>query len=290
MFLLNENTHLLVQGITGTQGQFHTKAMQDYGTKIVAGVTPNKGGTQFLNIPIYNTVKEAIEAHPEINATILFVPARFCKDAIFESIHMQITLLTIITEGLPILDSMEILNDAKKRDIYIIGPNSPGIISPKYKCKVGIMPSGFFPRGNVGICSRSGTLSYEIALHLKNSKKGISTAIGIGGDPLIGPTIVDVLQKFEEDKDTKVIVLIGEIGGNLEEASAKCIKEEISKPVIGYIAGRTINLKEKRFGHAGAFITSSGVGTAKHKIEVLESAGVDIARYPAEIETLIRKY
>jgi len=152
------------------------------------------------------------------------------------------------------------------------------------------MPSSFFPRGNVGICSRSGTLSYEIALHIKNSKRGISKAIGIGGVPLIGPTIVDVLHKFEEDKDTKLIVLIGEIGGNLEESSAKYIKEEISKPVIGYIAGRTINLKEKRFGHAGALITSSGVGTAKHKIEVLESVGVDIARYPAEIETLIKKY
>ncbi|NVM53470.1 MAG: succinate--CoA ligase subunit alpha [Candidatus Helarchaeota archaeon] len=289
MFLLNENTLVLVQGITGTQGRFHTKAMLDYGTKIVAGVTPGKGGTSLMNIPIYNSVKEAVESHPEINTTILFVPAKFCKNAALEAINNQIPLMIIITEGIPLLDSLEIINYASEKNIYVIGPNSPGIISPKYKCKVGIMPSHFFPSGNVGICSRSGTLSYEIALSVKYSNRGISTAIGIGGDPLIGPTFTDVLEKFENDDDTELIILIGEIGGGLEEASAEHIKK-LSKPVIGFIAGRTINVKGKRFGHAGALITSGGEGTAQHKIDILESVGVKIAKYPTEIKNIIKRY
>lgn len=289
MLLLNENTQVLVQGITGRQGRFHTQAMINYGTKIKAGVTPGKGGTQLFNIPIYNTVQDAIEKHPEINATILFVPARFCRDASLEAINHNIPLMVIITEGIPIIDSLEIVNRAKETGIYIIGPNCPGIISPKYKCKVGIMPADFFPPGNVGILSRSGTLSYEIAINVKKAGMGISTAIGIGGDPIIGPTMIDVLEKFEKDDQTKIIILIGEIGGGQEEAAAEYIKANVSKPVLGFIAGRTINLKGKRFGHAGALITSSGEGTAQHKVKVLEAAGVNVAKNPTEIQELLKK-
>ncbi len=290
MFLLNHNTRVLVQGITGTQGQFHTKAMLEYGTKIVAGVTPGKGGTSFQSIPIYNSVKEALEVHPEINTTILFVPAKFCKAAALEAIDNRIPLIVIITEGIPLLDSLEIVNRAAQERLYVIGPNCPGIIAPSYKCKVGIMPANFFPPGHVGILSRSGTLSYEIALSIKSAGLGISTAIGIGGDPIIGPTIQDVLARFETDDETDLIILIGEIGGRQEEIGAKYIQNYISKPVIGFIAGRTIKLKGKRFGHAGALITSSGSGTAQQKIEALERAGVDIALTPLEIPKLLQKY
>ncbi len=290
MFLINEETRVLVQGITGTQGGFHTQTMLNYGTKIIAGVTPGKGGKQLFDIPIYNNVQEAVENHPEINATILFVPAKFCKDAAIDAIRMQIPIITIITENIPVLSSLEIIHRAEEENCYVIGPNSPGIISPKFKCKLGIMPSQFFPNGDIGICSRSGTLSYEIALHVKKSNLGVSTAIGIGGDPIIGPTITDVLNKFEKDDDTRLIILIGEIGGGLEEASAEYIRKKMSKPVIGYIAGRTINLKGKRFGHAGALITSSGMGTAQNKIDALESAGVEIAKDPTEIKKLLEKY
>lgn len=290
MFLLNDDTRVLVQGITGTQGRFHTKAMLEYGTKVVAGVTPGKGGTSYLDIPIYDKVEEAVSEHPEINASILFVPARFCKSATFEAINAKLPLITIITEGLPIIDSMQIVNRVEKEGLYLIGPNCPGIITPKYNCKVGIMPNELFPDGDVGICSRSGTLSYEIAINVQRAGLGISTAIGIGGDPIIGPTFSDVLERFEKDDDTKTIILIGEIGGGQEEASADYIKKGVSKPVIGYIAGRTINLKGKRFGHAGALITSSGEGTAQHKVEVWESVGVEVAKSPTEIRELVAKH
>ncbi len=288
MFLLNEDTHILVQGITGNQGRFHTKSMLEYGTEVVAGVTPRKGGTSFMDVPVYNTVKEALKEHSEINSSIIFVPARFCLDASIEAITNDIPLITIITEGIPIIDSLEIINRAKIKNLYVIGPNCPGIISPKYKCKVGIMPVDFFPPGNVGILSRSGTLTYEIAISVKKAGRGISTAIGIGGDPIIGPTMVDVLEKFEQDEETDTIILIGEIGGGQEEAAAEYIKNNISKPVFAYIAGRTINLKGKRFGHAGALITSSGAGTAQHKIKALESVGVKVAKSPTEMQDLVK--
>lgn len=289
MFLLDEDTRVLIQGITGNQGRFHTKAMLEYGTKVVAGVTPGKGGENIQNIPIYNSVGEAKDENSEINASILFVPARFCKTAVLESIQSKIPLMVIITEGIPVYDSLEVVNLAKKEGLYIVGPNCPGIISPRYKAKVGIMPTQFFPVGDVGLCSRSGTLSYEIAISVMKAGLGISTAVGIGGDPIIGPTISDILEKFEKDEETKVIVLIGEIGGGLEEASVNFIKK-MSKPVIGYISGRTINLVGRRFGHAGALISKSGIGAAEHKVEALESVGVEVARYPAEVEKLIEKY
>lgn len=264
--------------------------MVEYGTKVVAGVTPRKGGSSYLDIPIYNTIQEALEEHPEINTSIIFVPAKFCRDASLEAINNNIPLITIITEGIPIIDSLEIINRAKSNDIYVIGPNCPGIITPKYNCKVGIMPVDFFPSGNVGIVSRSGTLSYEIALSIKKAGLGISTAIGIGGDPIIGPTMVDVLEKFERDDETELITLIGEIGGGQEDAAAEFIENNVSKPVLAFIAGRTINLKGKQFGHAGAIITASGVGTAQHKVKMLESVGVEVAKSPIKIRELLKKY
>jgi succinyl-CoA synthetase alpha subunit len=290
MLFLSEKTRVLVQGITGTQGRFHTKSMIDYGTQVVAGVTPGKGGTSYLDLPVYNNVKEALHEHPEINTTILFVPAKFCRAAALEAINNNITLLVIITEGIPLLDSLDIVNRAHQKNIYVIGPNCPGIITPKYRCKVGIMPVDFFPHGNVGILSRSGTLTYEIAINVKKTGKGISTAIGIGGDPIIGPTMVDVLEKFERDDETKLIILIGEIGGGQEEAAAGYISNNISKPVLAFIAGRTINLKGKKFGHAGALITSSGAGTAQRKVGILESVGVEVAKNPTAIQELLEKY
>ncbi|MHA1358652.1 MAG: succinate--CoA ligase subunit alpha [Candidatus Helarchaeota archaeon] len=290
MIFLNRNTQVLVQGITGNQGRFHTKSMLKYGTQIVAGVTPEKGGTNVFGIPVYNNIEDALIKHPGINTSILFVPAKFCKSAALEAINNRIPLLVIITEGIPVLDSLEIVNRAKFENIYIIGPNCPGIITPKYRCKVGIMPGEFFPPGKVGILSRSGTLTYEIALIVKRVGLGISSAIGIGGDPIIGPTMVDILEKFEKDEETNLIILIGEIGGRLEEAAAEYIKKHISKPVVGFIAGRTIDLKGKRFGHAGALITSSGEGTAQHKVKVLESAGVLVAQNIREIEDVLKRF
>ncbi len=287
IILINQNTNVLVQGITGREGRFNTEQMIDYGTKILAGVTPGKGGSEILEIPVFNKIHEALESYPQINATILFVPAKFCKDAALEAIDANIPLIVIITEGLPLLDEINLINMAKKNNLTVIGPNTAGIISPKARCKLGIMPVKFFPEGQIGICSRSGTLMYEIANNLKDF--GISTAVGIGGDPAIGSNFIEILQMFEEDYETKAIVLIGEIGGNMEEKAAEFIKNQVNKPVIGYIAGRTITIKGKRFGHAGALISAGGYGTAQHKIRELKSVGVRIAEIPSEIPEHIRE-
>lgn len=281
IILIDSNTKALVQGITGREGQFHTEQMLNYGTKILAGVTPGKGGYEIYNIPVFNTVNEAIESYPEINATIIFVPAKFCKTAIMEAIEAKIKLIVIITEGIPLIDELNTIYLARKNNLIVIGPNTPGIISPKVNCKLGIMPAKFFKDGTIGVCSRSGTLMYEIVFNLK--KFGISTAVGIGGDPSIGTNFIEVLRLFEEDTDTKAIVLIGEIGGDMEEQAANFIRKEMSKPIIGYIAGRTIEITGKRFGHAGALISTQGYGTAQEKIDSLESAGVRIAKVPSEI-------
>jgi len=281
IILIDDNTRTLVQGITGREGRFHTEQMLNYGTKIVAGVTPGKGGVEVSKILVFNKVSEALEAYPEINSSVIFVPARFCKSAALEAIQAGIELIVIITEGLPLLDELNIVTLANKNNITVIGPNTAGIISPKAKCKLGIMPAKFFQEGNIGICSRSGTLMYEIVINLK--KYGISTSVGIGGDPIIGSNFVEILQLFENDKDTKAVVLIGEIGGYMEEKAAEFIKNEMNKPVIGYIAGRTIKIKGKRFGHAGALISSRGYGTAESKIKKLESVGVKVAKVPSEI-------
>lgn len=283
MIYLDKNTKCLVQGITGKQGSFHTEQMLNYNTNIVAGVTPGKGGQNFKGVPIFNSIEEAKE-EVNVNSSIIFVPAKFAKDAAFESIR-NLDLVIIISEHIPVHDAMEIMSYADKMGTTVIGPNTPGIISPGIG-KLGIMPTHIFDKGNVGVISRSGTLTYEVASQLTRSGIGQSTCIGIGGDPVIGTNYIDVLEKFEKDDETDAIVLIGEIGGNAEEKAAKYIEENISKPVVSYIAGMTAP-PGKRMGHAGAIIQGSS-GTAKSKIEALTNAGVKVANMPSEISKLVR--
>ena len=285
MILLNEDTKCLVQGITGKQGSFHTEQMLNYNTNIVAGITPGKGGQKFLDrVPIFNSIEEAKE-EVDINASIIFVPAKFAKDAAFEAIR-HLDLVVIISEHIPVHDSMKIMAYAKEMDTTIIGPNTPGIISPGVG-KLGIMPTHIFKEGNVGVISRSGTLTYEIASELTNAGIGQSTAVGIGGDPVTGDNYVDILKRFEKDPATDAVVLIGEIGGTAEERAGKFIAEEMSKPVVSYIAGRTAPAG-KRMGHAGAIILGSS-GTVESKTKALNEAGVDVAIKPSEIVDLLKK-
>ncbi len=284
MIFLDENTRCLVQGITGKQGSFHTKQMLDYNTNIVAGVTPGKGGQNYEGVPIFNSIEEAKE-EVDVNSSIIFVPAKFAKDAAFESIK-NLDLVIIISEHIPVHDSLEIMNYAEKMGTTVIGPNTPGIISPGVG-KLGIMPTHIFEKGNVGVISRSGTLTYEVASQLTRSGIGQSTCVGIGGDPVIGTNYIDVLKKFEKDDDTDAIVLIGEIGGNAEEKAAEFIQENISKPVVSYIAGITAP-PGKRMGHAGAIIQGNS-GTARSKIDALSKANVKVANMPSEISKLVRE-
>lgn len=283
MILLDKNTKCLIQGITGKQGSFHTGQMLNYNTNIVAGVTPGKGGQNLKGVPIFNTVEEAKE-NVDINASTIFVPSSFAKDAVFESIK-HLDLVVIITEHIPVHDSIEIMEYAKRNDTTIIGPNTPGIISPGIG-KLGIMPTHIFSQGSVGVVSRSGTLTYEIASQLTMADIGQSTCLGIGGDPVIGIGYSTVLEKFEKDKQTDYIVMIGEIGGSAEEKAAEYIKDNISKPVVSYIAGITAP-PGKRMGHAGAIIEGN-TGTAKNKIEALKSVGVNIAKTPSQIVDIIK--
>ncbi|MCQ2970917.1 succinyl-CoA synthetase (ADP-forming) alpha subunit [Methanobrevibacter gottschalkii] len=285
MILLNKDTKCLVQGITGKQGSFHTEQMLNYNTNIVAGITPGKGGRMFLDqIPIFNSIEEAKE-ETDINASIIFVPAKFAKDAAFEAIR-HLDLVVIISEHIPVHDSMQIMAYAKQMGTTIIGPNTPGIISPGIG-KLGIMPTHIFKKGNVGLISRSGTLTYEIANELTNAGIGQSTAVGIGGDPVTGDNYVDILKRFDEDKDTDAVVLIGEIGGTAEERAGKFIAEEMTKPVVSYIAGRTAP-PGKRMGHAGAIIQGNS-GTVESKTRALNEAGVEVAAKPSEIVNLLKK-
>ena len=285
MILLNEDTKCLVQGITGKQGSFHTEQMLKYNTNIVAGLTPGKGGQKFLDqVPIFNSMEEAVE-EVDINASIIFVPARFAKDAAFEAIR-HLDLVVIISEHIPVHDSMKIMAYAKQMGTTIIGPNTPGIISPGVG-KLGIMPTHIFSEGNVGVISRSGTLTYEIASELTNAGIGQSTAVGIGGDPVTGDNYVDILKRFEKDDQTEAVVLIGEIGGTAEERAGKYIADEMSKPVVSYIAGRTAP-PGKRMGHAGAIILGSS-GTVASKTKALNDAGVEVAKKPSEIVDLLKK-
>lgn len=285
MILLNKDIKCLVQGITGKQGSFHTEQMLNYNTNIVAGITPGKGGRMFLDqIPIFNSIEEAKE-ETDINASIIFVPAKFAKDAAFEAIR-HLDLVVIISEHIPVHDSMQIMAYAKQMGTTIIGPNTPGIISPGIG-KLGIMPTHIFKKGNVGLISRSGTLTYEIANELTNAGIGQSTAVGIGGDPVTGDNYVDILKRFDEDKDTDAVVLIGEIGGTAEERAGKFIAEEMTKPVVSYIAGRTAPLG-KRMGHAGAIIQGNS-GTVESKTRALNEAGVEVAAKPSEIVNLLKK-
>ncbi len=281
--LVNNDTRLIVQGLTGREGTFHATQMLDYGTNIVAGVTPGKGGQEHLGVPVFNTVKEAKEA-TGANASIIYVPARFAGDAILEATAAGLDLVVCITEGIPVLDMITVKAFVDQHPTRLIGPNCPGLISPG-QAKVGIMPGFIHQPGPVGVVSRSGTLTYEAVFALSNKGIGQSTVVGIGGDPIIGTKFIDVLEMFEKDPDTKAVVMIGEIGGTDEEIAAEYIKNHMTKPVVGFIAGRTAP-PGKRMGHAGAII-SGGKGTAAEKIKALEAAGVPVANFPEEIAELI---
>jgi len=283
--LVDEKTRVLCQGITGSGGSFHIQRCIEYGTKVVAGVTPGKGGSQILGVPVFNTVGEAVE-ETGANTSIIFVPPPFAADAILEAADAGILLIICITEGIPVLDTVRVHSYLKGKPTRLIGPNCPGILSPG-KAKLGIMPSNIVMPGNVGIVSRSGGLSYEVAFQLTNLGIGQSTCVGIGGDLLLGTSFVDILELFENDRDTKAVVLIGEIGTTLEQEAAQFIKEKMTKPVIAFIAGRAAP-QGKRMGHAGAIITS-GSGRAQEKIEALVEAGAIIPPSPAEIGLTVKK-
>jgi len=284
--IVNKDTHAIVQGITGTQGSFHTKLMLEYGTKIVAGVTPGKGGNQIHGIPVYDTVEAALEKHPA-NASIIFVPAPFAAEAALEALENGIETIIVITEHIPIKEAVNVMAYARQVKATIIGPNTPGIITPK-ECKLGIMPAHIFKPGGIGIVSRSGTLTYEIAASLTKSNLGQSTCLGLGGDPITGLNFIDILRTFEKDPKTKAVVLIGEIGGNLEELTAEYIaKQRYPKPVVAFIAGRSAP-PGKRMGHAGAIIMGKA-GTAESKIEALRSAGVKVAEKPSDVARLLAR-
>jgi len=283
--LVNKKTKAIVQGITGTQGSFHTKLMLEYGTKIVAGVTPGKGGQMVHGVPVYDTVKEALSEH-DANASIIFVPAPFAKDAVLEGINAGLELIVVITEHIPIKDTIQMIEVAKRNNVNIVGPNTPGVITPG-ECKLGIMPGHIFRQGPIGIISRSGTLTYEIASNLTKTGFGQSTCLGIGGDPIIGINFVEALGMFANDRETKAVVLIGEIGGDAEEKAAEYIMKEFDKPVTAFIAGKTAP-PGKRMGHAGAII-SGRTGTAKSKIKALRKAGVHVVDKPKEISEKLKE-
>jgi len=283
--LVDENTRLLVQGITGREGTFHTQQAVAYGTRVVAGVTPGKGGSSVDSIPVFNTVREGKEK-TGANVSVIFVPPAFAADAIMEAADAGMPLVVAITEGIPTLDMIHVMEFLRGTQTRLIGPNCPGIISPG-KCKVGIMPGAIHRPGHIGVVSRSGTLTYEAVGQLTSLGIGQSTCIGIGGDPIIGTTFVDALRLFNDDPETHGIVLIGEIGGTAEEEAAEFIKANVKKPVVGFVAGRTAP-PGRRMGHAGAII-SGGKGTAPDKIAALEAAGVKVAASPALIGETLRR-
>lgn len=283
--LINKETKVIVQGITGRDGGFHTQKMKDYGTQIVGGISPGKGGTQVDGVPVFNTVEEAVEA-TGANVSVIFVPAPFAGDAIVEASFAGIELVVCITEGVPVLDMMKATSVLKQNGTKLIGANCPGLITPD-ECLIGILPAMIFKKGNIGLISRSGTLTYEVVNMLTENDLGQSTCVGIGGDPVSGLYFIDLLEMYENDPATKAVVLIGEIGGDAEEQAAKFIKEKMTKPVVAFIAGQSAP-PGKRMGHAGAII-SSGSGTAEEKIKAFGDAGVPVAKEPGEIPALVKE-
>ncbi|MFC6963579.1 succinate--CoA ligase subunit alpha [Halocatena marina] len=278
--LVDDETRVVVQGITGGEGKFHTEQMIEYGTNVVSGAVPGRGGEVVADVPVYDTVEEATTTH-DANAVVVFVPPAFAADAIFEALDSSVDLVVAITEGIPQQDMSRVYRRLQETDTYLVGPNCPGLITPG-EAKLGILPGNIFSEGSVGLVSRSGTLTYQVVDNLTQRNIGQSTAIGIGGDPIIGTDFIDVLELFEQDVETDAIVMCGEIGGEDEEEAAAYIDNHVDTPIVGFIAGRTAP-PGKRMGHAGAIVSGSGTGTAASKIEALEDAGVPVGDTPADV-------
>lgn len=285
---MTRGSALLVQGITGKEGSYHTARMIEYGTRVVAGVTPGKGGSSVHGVPVYNTVERAVREHPEINTSIIFVPAPHAPDAFYEAIDAGIRTVAVITEGVPVHDGIRMVAYARSKGAVVLGPNCPGAISPGERAKVGIMPVRAFSPGNIGIVSRSGTLTYEISEALTRAGMGQSTVVGLGGDPVVGLDFIEVVEMFNKDPETKAVVVVGEIGGDAEERLARYLADKgLEKPVIAYIAGRTAP-PGRRMGHAGAIITMGG-GDAESKIKALERSGVPVATTPVQVAEIVSR-
>ncbi len=283
--LVDQRTRVLCQGITGKVGSFHTRGCRDYGTQMVGGVTPGKGGTTVDGLPVFDTVSEAVQ-QTGADASMIFVPPAFTADAILEAIDAGIEVVVAVTEGVPALDMVHVYDVAKRSKTHLIGPNCPGVITPE-QCKIGIMPGYIHRAGSVGVMSRSGTLTYEAVWQLSNAGLGQSTCVGLGGDPIVGTSFIDLLRLFEEDPHTEAILMIGEIGGSAEEEAAAFVQQHVTKPVAAFIAGRTAP-PGKRMGHAGAII-SGGKGTAAEKIAALQAAGIEIAESPADMGAAVQR-
>jgi succinyl-CoA synthetase alpha subunit len=284
--LINKQTRVICQGITGSAGQFHSKNCLEYGTQLVAGVTPGKGGQETLGVPVYNTVAEAVEKQ-QADASMIFVPPAFTAGAILEAVDAGIKVIAAITEGVPVLDMVRVYNKIRDRqDVHLIGPNCPGVITAD-ECKMGIMPGYIHKKGCVGVMSRSGTLTYEAVWQTSQLGLGQTTCVGLGGDPIVGTSFIDLFKMFEADGETEAIIMIGEIGGSAEEEAAAFVKEHVTKPVAAFIAGRTAP-PGRRMGHAGAII-SGGKGTATEKIAALEAAGIEVAQSPADMGAAVQR-